>query len=161
MNPVFCRNSCFLIMYLFFNSGLLAQDSKIVSDKIISFSDPRLPNKLVRSIKTFNSSSLNENISFLKGSTSETDTIFYNLGTIKYKWNIKFDTILGVFTGHVNQIAYIRENNSKKSIKTIENNYIVLIQEEVYCCMEKPEICCLWVDRKKYSGCTWVLKVSK
>lgn len=161
MKVLYFRNTCLVILCLFLNSFLMAQDGKITSDKIASFSDPRVPDKLIKTIKDFNINFSNENISPLKGSTTEIDTVFYNLGTIRYKWDINFDSISGKFTGNMNQTAYIKENNSRKKIKTIENNYMVDIQEELYCCIEKPDTCCLWTDRKKYPGCTWAIKTTK
>jgi CO dehydrogenase/acetyl-CoA synthase epsilon subunit len=141
---------------LFINFSVLAQPQ--TPDKIVSFSDKRVPDKLIKTIKAYTMNTTNENFQSLKGSASEDDSIFYNTGTIKYKWELQFDSATGNFTGKLNQIAYIKENNSKQSIKTIKNDYTIEIKEELYCCVEHPDTCCLWPDRKKYPGCTWEMR---
>jgi hypothetical protein len=154
MKPLYYFTAC--LFCLFINYSVLAQTPD--SNKIVSFSDKRVPDKLIKTIKAYTMNTANENFPSLKGSASENDSIFYNTGTIKYKWELQFDSTTGVFTGTMNQTAYIKENNSKQSIKKIKNDYHIEIREELYCCVENPDTCCLWSDRKKYPGCTWIMR---
>jgi hypothetical protein len=154
MKTLYFFTAC--LFCLFINFSVLAQTSD--SNKIVSFSDKRVPDKLIKTIKAYTMNTANENIPSLKGSASEDDSILNTTGKIKYKWELQFDSTTGVFTGTINQTVRIKENNSMQSIKTIKKDYQIEIKQELYCCVENPGICCLWSDRKKYPGCTWEIR---
>src|SRR6187549_3067355 len=94
------HNASLLFLCMFLSLGLSAQNDKLITDKIASFSDSRLPEKLLINIKEFKIDSLKKSIN---GSSSEIDTVFYNIGTVKYDWDIQFDSVSGKFTGKLNQ----------------------------------------------------------